>query len=76
MAIPGSRACRKIWKKPQVYSDRQKPGRDTVPFTADFYGFDGSVDGADPFQAKTYAIKFYDGGYYYISAVIISGHPF
>ena len=42
-----------------------------VTFTADLYGFDDNVDETDPYQTKTYTIEFYDGGYYYLSAVTV-----
>lgn len=40
----------------------------TVTFTADFY--DNYERQGTPVQTKTYAIEFYDGGYYFLSAVI------
>lgn len=53
-----------------ILTDKNLDGN-TVTFTVDFYGFDDNVDETDPYQTKTYTIEFYDGGYYYLSAVII-----
>lgn len=53
-----------------VLTDKSLDGN-TVTFTVGFYGFDDNVDEADPYQTKAYTIEFYDGGYYYLSAVII-----
>lgn len=39
----------------------------TVTFTAEFYE-DYEIEGT-VYQTKTYSIEFYDGGYYYLSAV-------
>lgn len=52
-----------------ILTDKSLDGN-TVTFTIDFYGFDDNVDETDPYQTKTYTIEFYDGGYYYLSAVI------
>lgn len=53
-----------------ILMDKSLDGN-TVTFTVDFYGIDDNVDETDPYQTKTYTIEFYDGGYYYLSAVII-----
>ena len=53
-----------------VLTDKSLDGN-TVTVTVGFYGFDDDVDEADPYQTKAYTIEFYDGGYYYLSAVII-----
>lgn len=53
-----------------VLTDKSLDGN-TVTFTVGFYGFDDDVDEADPYQTKAYTIEFYDGGYYYLSAVLI-----
>lgn len=53
-----------------ILTDKSLDGN-TVSFTVDFYGFDDNVDEADPYQTKTYTIEFYDGEYFYLSAVII-----
>lgn len=53
-----------------ILTDKSLDGN-TVTFTVDFYGVDDNVEETNPYQAKTYTIEFYDGGYYYLSAVII-----
>ena len=41
----------------------------TVSFTANFY--DDYEMQTEPYEAKTYTIEFYDGGYYYLSSVLL-----
>lgn len=53
-----------------LLTDKSLDGN-TVTFTVEFYGADDNVDEAAPYQTKAYTIEFYDGGYYYLSAVLI-----
>lgn len=53
-----------------ILTDKSLAGN-TGTFTVDFYSVDDNVEEADPDQTKTYTIEFYDGGYFYLSAVII-----
>ena len=53
-----------------ILTDKSLDGN-TVTFTVDFYWWGVNVNETAPVQTKTYTIEFYDGGYYYISAVII-----
>lgn len=53
-----------------ILTDKSLAGN-TGTFTVDFYSVADNVEEADPYQTKTYTIEFYDGGYFYLSAVII-----